>query len=278
MNNRNVGQADLEHYLEIERKKDEEKKKKRLYRRLIILSALPLFFIIFIVVIFVPVGLVLGIIDIGDIGNNSSNSYAYEGYVSTSDNTGYWWPIGSRETTTVNGKEFATGNPSSVKINATFAGDDSTHQGAHGAIDIDAPVNGANVIATMDGVVIYPDQGSRIDYPNGWYNSQTHTCSSDGGGFGNYVKIDHGNGIVSIYGHMYANTITVRAGDSVKQGQVIGKSGTSGCSTGGHLHFEMRLNGTKVDPLDYVSPTEPRRVVKADNTVDKNSTRMEMEE
>ena len=75
-----------------------------------------------------------------------------------------------------------------------------------------------------------------------------------------------------------ANAITVRAGDSVKQGQVIGKSGTSGCSTGGHLHFEMRLNGTKVDPLDYVSPTEPRRVVKADNTVDKNSTRMEMEE
>ncbi len=252
---------------------------RNLKKKLIIVGvAAPfVFIIIFIVILFTPL-IVLGIIDIDDVGSNSSNSYTYGGYVSTTNNTGYWWPIGSLDVSIVDGKQFATGTPSSVKINATFAGDDSTHQGAHGAIDIDAPVNGANVIATMDGVVIYPEQGSRIDYPNGWYNSQTHTCSGDGGGFGNYVKIDHGNGIVSIYGHMYANTITVRAGDTVKQGQVIGKSGTSGCSTGGHLHFEMRLNGTKVDPLDYVSPTEPRRVVKTDNTTDKNSTRMEMEE
>ena len=229
-----------------------------LKKKLVIAGAIsPFIFIIFFIVILITPLFVLGIIDIDDIGNNSSNSYAYEGYVSTSDNTGYWWPIGSGETTTVNGKEFATGNPSSVKINATFAGDDSTHQGAHGAIDIDAPVNGANVIATMDGVVIYPDQGSRIDYPNGWYNSQTHTCSIDGGGFGNYVKIDHGNGIVSIYGHMYANTITVRAGDSVKQGQVIGKSGTSNVSRdlGNHLHFEVYYQGKVINPENCYDKT-----------------------
>ena len=240
------------------------------------------FLAIFICVLCIPV-FSLGIVDIGDIshmfdfasigGNNSSSSSS--GYVSTSDNTSYWWPIGSLETTIINGKEFATGTPSSLTITATFAGDDSTHNGAHGAVDIGAPVNGANVIATMDGVVIYPGENARIDYPNGWYNEQTHTCSSDGGGFGNYVKIDHGNGLVSIYGHMYANTITVREGDVVKQGQVIGRTGTSGCSTGGHLHFEFRLNGTKVDPLDYVSVSEPRKVVT--NNVN-NSTRTEMVE
>ena len=50
----------------------------------------------------------------------------------------------------------------------------------------------------------------------------------------------------------------VRKGESVKQGQVIAKSGSSGNSTGGHLHFEMRLNGTKIDPLEYVSVNNPR--------------------
>lgn len=240
------------------------------------------FLAIFICVLCLPL-FVLGIVDVGDVshmfdsiysGNNTSTNN-YTEYVSTSDNTSYWWPIGGSETTIINGKLFATGTPSSLTITATFAGDDSTHNGAHGAVDIGAPVNGANVIATMDGVVIYPGENARIDYPNGWYNEQTHTCSSDGGGFGNYVKIDHGNGLVSIYGHMYANTITVREGDVVKQGQVIGRTGTSGCSTGGHLHFEFRLNGTKVDPLDYVSVSEPRKVVT--NNVN-NSTRTEMVE
>ena len=76
--------------------------------------------------------------------------------------------------------------------------------------------------------------------------------------------IDHGDGLISLYGHLYQNSITVRKGDYVKQGQVIAKSGSSGNSTGGHLHFEVRINGNKVDPLEYVSVDNPRpgRVVK----------------
>lgn len=209
------------------------------------------FIILFIVIIFAPL-FVLGIIDV-DGGSNSSG-YAYSDYVSTTDNTGYWWPIGSDETTTIDGKEFATGNPSSTTITAWFAGNDSVHSGAHGAIDISAVVGKENVIAVKDGVVIYPDVDDNIsigtctNFPNG------ANCKS----YGNYVMIDHGDGTLSLYGHLYENSITVRRGDKVKQGQVIAKSGSSGRSTGGHLHFEMRINGNKVDPLEYISVEKPR--------------------
>ena len=175
-------------------------------------------------------------------------------------NAGWWWPVGSKETTEINGKLFATGAPSATRLTATFGGNDSVHQGlggGHGAIDIGAE-RGSNVIATKSGTVISPARGARIDYPdqaikpdaNGKYNCK--------GLIGNEVIIDHGNGIRARYAHLYKNTITVRAGDHVEQGQVIGKSGSSGCSTGPHLHFQLELNGSRVDPLKYVSASNPR--------------------
>ena len=174
--------------------------------------------------------------------------------------SGWWWPVGSKETTTVGGKTFATGSPSATGITAYFAGNDSVHQGlggGHGAIDIGVSRK-SNIIASRSGTVIKPTTNERIDYPeqairpdsNGKYN-----CS---GLVANTVRIDHGNGMVTIYSHLYMNTITVRAGDHVEQGQVIGLSGSSGCSTGPHLHFQMELNGTRVDPLNYVSNSNPR--------------------
>ena len=174
--------------------------------------------------------------------------------------SGWWWPVGSSTTTVINGKTFATGAPSATRITATFGGNDSVHQGlggGHGAIDIGAS-RGSNVIASNSGTVIYPTAGARIDYPeqaikpdsNGKYNCRGLTA--------NYVIIDHGNGIKTQYSHLYKNTITVRAGDKVEQGQVIGLSGSSGCSTGPHLHFQVEVNGVRVDPLKYVSPSNPR--------------------
>ncbi len=68
--------------------------------------------------------------------------------------------------------------------------------------------------------------------------------------YGNYVIIDHGGGKATLYAH--ANSLNVRVGDVVKQGDVIAYVGTTGSSTGYHLHFEVRLNGAKQDPLDYV--------------------------
>lgn len=192
-----------------------------------------------------------GVTDIGEI--------SYKDAV----NNKYWWPIGSRETTEVDGKLFATGDPEETVITSWFGstGDVSSHANGHGAIDI--ANNGGeqgvvNIIAAKDGVVVYPTEGAPTDCPAGGLGSG---C---GGGYGNYVIIEHSDGNFTLYGHMYAGSITVKAGESVKQGQVIGKMGTSGDSSGTHLHFEFRLgentSAAKVDPLDYVSQEDPRPV------------------
>ncbi len=76
-------------------------------------------------------------------------------------------------------------------------------------------------------------------------------AGDDGGGYGNYVMIDHGNGYMTVYGH--ACELACSTGDYVSQGQVIGYIGSTGNSTGPHLHFEVRLDGEYQDPLNYVS-------------------------
>ena len=175
------------------------------------------------------------------------------------DGNSYWWPIGSAETTTEGGVTFASGDPVYSEITAYFGGDDTVHNGNHGAIDIsnNNGVGGTNIIASKDGVVIYPTNDSQTGYADNGY-----VGNEDGGGYGNYVVIEHSDGNYTYYAHMAQNSITVRAGDSVKQGQVIGKMGHSGSSIATHLHFEMRSGSdsseNRVDPLDYVSIDDPR--------------------
>ena len=179
-------------------------------------------------------------------------------FVST--DAGWWWPVGSKETTAIDGKLFAKGSPSATRLTAYFGGNDSVHQGlggGHGAIDIGAG-RGSNVIASKSGTVVYPTRGARIDYPDSYIKPDSNGKYNCRGLIANYVIIDHGNGMKTQYSHLYKNTITVKAGDHVEQGQVIGLSGSSGCSTGPHLHFQMELNGKRVDPLKYVSSSNPR--------------------
>jgi murein DD-endopeptidase MepM/ murein hydrolase activator NlpD len=97
----------------------------------------------------------------------------------------------------------------------------------HEGIDISAPC-GTLIHAAASGTVIY----------SGWAD-----------GYGNFVVIDHGNGLATAYGHQSAIYVS---GGAVSQGQTIGAVGSTGHSTGCHLHFEVRVNGNPVDPLGYL--------------------------
>ncbi len=75
------------------------------------------------------------------------------------------------------------------------------------------------------------------------------TASYNSGGYGNYVILNHGNGYTTVYGHMTSYCVSV--GQTVSKGQVIGYVGSTGLSTGPHLHFEVRYNGSTTNPLGY---------------------------
>lgn len=94
----------------------------------------------------------------------------------------------------------------------------------HDGLDVGAP-EGTAIRATADGVV--RSAGPR-------------------GGYGNAVEVDHGNGLTTLYGH--ASELLVSPGDTVRAGQEIARVGSSGRSTGAHLHFEVRVGGRPVDP------------------------------
>lgn len=98
----------------------------------------------------------------------------------------------------------------------------------HAATDIAAP-HGTQIFASNGGIVLRAE----------WHDS-----------YGYYVLIDHGNGISTLYAHM--SLLNVSAGQAVTQGQVIGFVGNTGYSFGAHLHFEYRINGERVDAMNYV--------------------------
>src|SRR5690606_37374586 len=72
------------------------------------------------------------------------------------------------------------------------------------------------------------------------------------GGYGNFVKIDHGGGITSSYGHIVNGGILVHTGQQVGPGRPIARVGTTGSSSGCHLHFEIRTNGNAVNPVYFL--------------------------
>lgn len=117
----------------------------------------------------------------------------------------------------------------------------------HRGIDIgNADIDGATVCSVRDGIVIAVNNSCEHNYgkPEG-------SCGC-GGDFGNYVIISHDGTYSTVYAHMAYATVSV--GDYVQQGQTIGAVGSTGWSTGPHLHFELRVDGIDTDPLDYISP------------------------
>jgi len=107
-----------------------------------------------------------------------------------------------------------------------FTGKKATHSG----IDVPAP-KGVKILSAKSGVVL--------------------TSAYNSGGYGNYVVVDHGNGNTTLYAHMSSRS--VKAGDVVKQGDVLGLVGTTGRSTGNHLHYEIRENDVRIDPVTRYS-------------------------
>lgn len=113
----------------------------------------------------------------------------------------------------------------------------------HGAIDIaGGGIMGAQVVAADSGTVIYCNNSCT----HNWGKASGASCGC-GGGYGNYVMIDHGNGKMTIYAHL--SSVSVSSGQYVSMGQTIGYVGSTGESTGPHLHFECRLNGVKYNPM-----------------------------
>lgn len=123
--------------------------------------------------------------------------------------------------------------PSSSRITSGFGDRSSPTEGAstnHKGIDIGAAA-GSDIVAASGGTVTI----------------STYSYSA-----GNYIMINHGGGVSTVY--MHCSKLLVSEGDTVKQGQVIAKVGSTGYSTGPHLHFGVRLNGSYVNPSNYVRP------------------------
>ena len=103
----------------------------------------------------------------------------------------------------------------------------------HAGIDLSGPL-GTPIYATADGTVTTAE----------WNN----------GGYGNLVKIDHGRGIETRYGHLSAYIVS--PGQRVTRGQLIGRMGSTGRSTGSHLHYEVRIDGRAVNPIPFMKSTD----------------------
>lgn len=233
---------------------EEESKIKTAWRvlplkyKLIIIGVIGAFFslIIFLVVMIAPL-MELGIID---IGGSSSDYGSVMGPTYTSSTNTYYWPIGSSEEE--NG--FAIGEPFSTNVISNYGENNNF------GINIDSNVEAVgvvNVIAVRPGEVIYP-----VDFAQTQFEDNGFPGNLDGNGYGNYVKIKHSDNTYTLYANLAKNSITVTAGDVVSQGQIIGKIGSSGSTSGIYLHFEVRNGSDSVDsaenPLDYVDPSDPR--------------------
>ena len=123
--------------------------------------------------------------------------------------------------------------PASKRITSNFGSRNSPTEGAssnHQGMDIGAPT-GTDIVAAAAGEVTI----------------STYSYSA-----GNYIMINHGGGVYTAY--MHCSELLVSSGEKVSQGQVIAKVGSTGVSTGPHLHFGVRINGNYVDPAGYVSP------------------------
>lgn len=162
-------------------------------------------------------------------GKKAESSSGTSSSSTSSDNSSSGSSSASSSYTTSSSGMFAWPLPYTHTLTSSFG----TRWGRlHGGLDIsDSGVYGQPIYASASGTVTF--------------------SGGDNSGYGNYVIIDHGSGYTTLYGH--CSSLVAVTGQYVNQGDLIGYVGSTGNSTGPHLHFEIRLNGEKMDPLGYTS-------------------------
>lgn len=168
----------------------------------------------------------------GSSGSSSSSSSSGSSSSGSSSS-------GSSSVIVPSGSGFAWPTPGFVSLSSEWFEDREVYN--HGGIDIaGAGIMGTPVVAAADGTVI----ATNSSCTHNWGKSYSCGC---GGGYGNYVMISHAGGKMTVYGHL--TSLTVSTGQTVSRGQVIGYVGSTGNSTGPHLHYECRLNGVRYNPM-----------------------------
>ncbi len=172
---------------------------------------------------------------------------------------GWWYPVGSENPTSGN---IYGGDPMFLDFDKSDFGYRDPSIGSsswHNGVDLNIRGNiGIPIIATKSGTITVADYDSSR-HSHDCYNGVGGVCdhgTRDCYGCGNYVVIDHGDGTTSKYCHL--SHVDVNVGETVAQGQLIGKSGSTGMSRGAHLHFEVTVDGVAKDPLDYIDAHNPR--------------------
>lgn len=168
-------------------------------------------------------------------GSSSSSSSSSSSGSSSSGSSS----SGSSSVIVPSGSGFAWPTPGFVSRSSEWFEDREVYN--HGGIDIaGAGIMGTPVVAAADGTVV----ATNSSCTHNWGKSYSCGC---GGGYGNYVMISHAGGKMTVYGHL--TSLTVSSGQTVSRGQVIGYVGSTGNSTGPHLHYECRLNGVRYNPM-----------------------------
>ncbi|MBN2885047.1 peptidoglycan DD-metalloendopeptidase family protein [Patescibacteria group bacterium] len=145
----------------------------------------------------------------------------------------------------------------------------NTAPSSYSAIEVIKDIVTANKPITSSNKMLWPTEGSRITQYFSWQHNGLDIANKIGtpiyaadsgvveisqggynGGYGNTILLNHGGGIKTRYGH--ASKLLVKKGDEVEKGQVIALMGSTGRSTGSHLHFEVVINGTRYNPLNYI--------------------------
>lgn len=118
--------------------------------------------------------------------------------------------------------------------------------------------NGIDMVDRAGTPIVAPEKGLVLE---------SRKSTAQGGGYGYYVKLKGASGSIHIFAHMIADSLAVRKGQRITQGTILGKMGTTGASTGVHLHWEVRTNSVAIDPLKWIEQwgaqpiktTEPKK-------------------